>query len=175
MDGMDDPMTDRRPVIPESLRSALARVAGTPVGLLALGIPRCPASMLLPASLSELAVARPHLPIALGILAGPGDWADRETLLWPRGIRISRSVVPVLVVLREGRAVATRHGGASARLIDAWLDTHLGPADAPIPDQLSAAEIRELERIAARRAQHAAVTTHTSAEARTPPAGTGGR
>ena len=91
---MGPPRTASRAIVPETLTSALAAVEAAPLALLGLGIPRCPATQLLPASLSGVANARDELPIALGILASPADWAAREAVLWPRGIRISRSVVP---------------------------------------------------------------------------------
>jgi hypothetical protein len=157
---MDDPV----PVMPEPPADALARLTGAPVGLLGLGIPRCPATSLLPASLTIVAGVRPDLPIALGILATPEDWAARETLLWPRGIRVSRSIVPILVLLHHGQAVTTRHGGAPAHIIDAWLEDHLGPATTPPPVDISADEAHELARLAARRAQHAAVKGRGAAD-----------
>ncbi len=151
-------------IIPESLHAALDRLDDAELALLGLGIPRCPATQMLPASLSAVAVARPGLAIALGILATPDDWAARPTLLWPRGIRISRSVVPVLFVLRGGSAIATRHGGASATVIDRWVAevTGLGPSD--LPDGWATEEARELDLLAARRAQHAAVKGRSAAD-----------
>ncbi len=148
----------QRAIVPEPLASALAAVEAAPLALLGLGIPRCPATQLLPASLSGVANARPELPIALGILASPADWAAREAVLWPRGIRISRSVVPILVILRDGSAIATRRGGASAYAIDTWLAAQAGLAPTRLADRWLAGEQDELARLAARRAQHAAVT-----------------
>ena len=151
-------------VRPEPLEVALARVADVPLGLLGLGIPRCPATQMLPASLGAVAAARPRLPIALGILATPEDWAARDELLWPREIRISRSVVPVLFVLRDGRAVATRHGGASAAIIDRWLGEQAGLDASVLPHAWAEDERRELATLAERRAQHAAVTGRGAAD-----------
>ncbi len=156
-----------RSVPPEPLEVALARVADVTLGLLGLlglGIPRCPATQMLPASLGAVAAARPDVPVALGILATPGDWAARGELLWPRGIRISRSVVPVLFVLRDGRAVATRHGGASAAVIDRWLAEQAGLHASVLPDVWAEGEWRELATLAERRAQHAAVTGRRAAD-----------
>jgi hypothetical protein len=150
--------TARRAIVPDTLTSALAAVEAPPLALLGLGIPGCPATQLLPASLSGVANARPELPIALGILASPADWAAREAVLWPRGIRISRSVVPILVILRDGSAIATRRGGASAYAIDTWLAARAGLAPTRLADEWLADEQDELARLAARRAQHAAVT-----------------
>jgi hypothetical protein len=151
-------------VIPQPLATALDRVADADLALLGLGIPRCPATQLLPASFSTVAEARPGLPIALGILATPEDWAARETLLWPRNIRISRSVVPVLFVLRNGSAAATRHGGASAAVIDRWLAEVAGLDPSRLPDAWADDERRELDLVAARRAQHAVVKGRRTAE-----------
>jgi hypothetical protein len=156
--GMDPHTGHERSVIPEGLEPALDRVAHAPVALLGLGIPRCPATLLLPASLSALTAVRPDLPIALAILSRPEDWAARETLLWPRGIRIGRSIVPVLVLLRNGHAAAIRRGGAPAYVIDAWLTEDLGPGASRLDDDLTATEERDLVRLAARRAQHAALS-----------------
>jgi hypothetical protein len=153
-----------RAIVPDTLDSALARVVGAPLALLGLGIPRCPATQLLPASLSAVANARPNLPIALGILATPDDWAARETTLWPRGIHVSRSVVPILVILRDGQAVATRRGGASAYAIDTWVAEQAALAPTQLDEQWVADEEQELARLAARRAQHAAVAGRGAAD-----------
>ncbi len=157
MRGVHQRSTHTWTVIPEALGTALLRVIDPPVAVIGLGIPRCPATILLPASLTRVANARPDVPIALAILASPADWADRETLLWPRGIHISRSIVPVLVILRDGQEVATRRGGAPAHVIDAWLTEHIGPGAAALAQHLSDDEQRELSQLAVRRAQHAAV------------------
>jgi hypothetical protein len=161
---MDPYFRHNRSIIPESPGRALARVIDAPVALLGLGIPRCPATILLPASLSTIADVRPDLPIALAILTCPEDWAARETLLWPRGIRISRSIVPVLVILCDGWAVATRRGGAPAHVIDAWLTERIGPGAVALATGLSADEQRGLGQLARRRAQHAAVEGRAVAE-----------
>ncbi len=153
-----------RHVRPTPVAGALAAVADAPLALLGLGIPRCPATQMLPASLGAIATARPDLPVALGILATPADWTAREELLWPRGIRISRSVVPVLFVLRDGHAVATRHGGASAAVIDRWLAAHAGLGPPMLPDVWAEEEQIELAALARRRAQHAAVTGRRAAD-----------
>jgi len=146
-----------RAIAPDALDTALARVDGAPLALLALGIPRCPATQMLPASLTAVANARPDLPIALGILATADDWAARASRLWPRGIRISRSVVPILVILRDGQAMATRRGGASAYVIDTWLAATTGLSPSALTNEWVGDEHAELARLAARRAQHAAV------------------
>lgn len=156
--------TSPRTIVPETLTRALDTVVGAPLALLGLGIPRCPATQLLPASLSAVATVRPDLPVALGILASADDWDARETELWPRGIRISRSVVPILVILRDGTAIATRRGGASAFLIDSWLAEQAGMAPTGLGAHWLADERDELARLAARRAQHRAVTGRGTAE-----------
>ena len=161
---MASPPRLTRHVRPDSVADALATVSGAPLALLGLGIPRCPATQMLPASLGAVASARPELPVALGILATPEDWAARQALLWPRGIRISRSVVPVLFVLRDGHAVATRHGGASAAVIDRWLAEQAGLGPSVLPDTWADEERSELAMLAQRRAQHAAVTGRGAAD-----------
>jgi hypothetical protein len=126
--------------VPEALES----VVRAPLGLLALGIPGCGACMLLPASLAEVQRARPDLTIAIGEFATPEDWRERERLLWPRGIHVSRSSVPALALLADGVVVAARPGGGPAEAIDRWLAETLGPAAHPIgpggatPDELAA-------------------------------------
>lgn len=132
---------------PIPVADALARVAAAERGVLALTIPGCSACMLLPASLDELRRARPGLVVALGEFASPGDWAERERLLWPRGIHVSRSSVPALALLVGGEVVATRPGGGPAFRIDRWLEPHLGPAATPIGDRLTEAEEAALDAI----------------------------
>jgi hypothetical protein len=140
-------------VTAEPLADALARLDAAPAGLLALGIPRCPACQLLPATLEAIADARPGLAIALVVLATPADWGLRETMLWPRGVRVSRSSVPVLALLRGGRAVASRAGSAPAHLLDAWVAETLGQAGRQLPPGLTAAEQAALAGTGPRRAQ----------------------
>jgi hypothetical protein len=140
-------------VTAEPLADALARLDAAPAALLALGIPRCPACMLLPATLSAIAAARPRLAIALVVLATPADWALRESLLWPRGVRVSRASVPALALLREGQAVASRPGSAPAHLLDAWIARTLGPPERPLAHGLTDAEEATLAGAAPRRAQ----------------------
>jgi hypothetical protein len=142
---------------PEPLPALIARVAEADHALVGLGIPRCPACMLLPASLGTLAAARPDLVIGLALFERPEDWEQREELLWPRGIRVSRSSVPVLALMHRGQAVATRMGGAPAHLLDRWLAEHLGPATTPVPEGATAAETATLDAMAARRAQQTVV------------------
>lgn len=138
------------------LAENLADASSRPHALLALGIPRCPACMLLPPSLGEIASARPDLWVGLSLFADPDDWAQREHLLWPRGVHVSRSAVPVLALMSEGRHVASRPGGAPAHVIDAWLTQWLGPAQRPVAGR-TVAEEDAIDVVAARKAQHTAV------------------
>ena len=130
------------------MAAALAVVEGAPLGLLGLGMPLCSACMLLPASLAEVAAARPGLTVAMGEFASVEDWAQRERLLWPRGIHVSRSSVPALALLANGAVIATRPGGGPAAVIDRWLVPHLGPAARPPDGEPTARELAALDGIA---------------------------
>jgi hypothetical protein len=129
---------------------ALAVVSRAPLGLLGLGMPRCAACMLLPSSLAEIGRARPELAIAIGEFATPADWGERERALWPRGIRVSRSSVPMLALLEHGAMIASRPGGGPAEAIDRWLDAELGPAAHPLGPGPTAAERDALDDLAGR-------------------------
>jgi hypothetical protein len=142
---------------PEPLPGLLARLEREDAALLALGIPRCPACRLLAATLPALRRARPSLAVGYALFAGPDDWALREDLLWPRGIRVSRGSVPVLVLLRRGEAVAQRPGSAPAHALDEWLSATLGPPEVTLAAGPTAEERAVLEETAARRAQREAV------------------
>ena len=137
-------------VVPTSVPDALSAVVDAPRALLALGMPGCAACMLLPASLDELARARPDLAIAMGEFTSPADWRRREDLLWPRGVHVSRSSMPTLTLLADGVAVASRPGGGPAVEIDAWLATHLGPAPEPLDAEPTTAERAALDGLSAR-------------------------
>ena len=139
---------------PEPLEPLLARLEGAGQALLGLGIPRCPACKLLPATMTALRAARPALEVGIHLFAGPADWAARERELWPRGIRVSRSSVPVLVLLRFGEVVAQRPGSAPAHVLDRWLSEALGPPERPLAEALTDAETATLDQMAARRGQH---------------------
>lgn len=141
------------------LWDALARADAADLAVLALGIPLCPSCELLEASLAAVAGARPGLAVEIAALATPAEWADREELLWPRGIHVSRASIPVLVLLREGEVVATRQGGGPAREIDGWLAAHLGPAAHPI-DAVSEIEVQRLRAVAGLRARHLSARGH---------------
>jgi hypothetical protein len=101
-----------------------------------------------------VAEARPDLAVGISIMANADDWAQRETLLWPRGINVSRASVPALVVLREGVTVATRQGSAPAHALDVWLTEVIGPAARPIPPGPTPGEQALLAAGAPRRVQH---------------------
>lgn len=133
---------------PVPVAEALALVGAAPRGLLALGMPRCSACMLLPASLAEIRRARPGLTVAIGEFATVDDWRERERLLWPRGIHVSRSSMPSMALLVDGEVVASRPGGGPAAVIDRWLAPVLGPAAAPLPDEPTEAELAALDAIA---------------------------
>ena len=149
-------MTPPGAMAAEPLPDLIARLAGEPTALVGLGIPRCPASELLAASLPAVAAARPDLAVGFALL-DHDDWALRETLLWPRGIRVSRSSVPAMSLLRDGVAEAHRPGGGPAERIDAWLAEVLGPAPRALGSGLTPRERAALAADPERRVQHRAV------------------
>jgi hypothetical protein len=140
-----------------SIVEILSRLDGARDGLLGIGIPKCPASALLEASLRAIAASRPGLAVESVVLVTPGDWALRESELWPREIRVSRASAPALFLLRDGRTVATRPGAAPSYALDEWLTGLLGPPTTPVPKELTDAERNVLEGTASRRVQHSAV------------------
>ncbi|MGI9538869.1 MAG: hypothetical protein ACR2N6_01825 [Miltoncostaeaceae bacterium] len=144
------------PMSPEPLEGLITRLADAPLALVGLGIPRCPASELLAASLPAVEASRPGLSVGFALMEGD-DWSLRETLLWPRGIRVSRSSVPALSLLRGGSARAHRPGGGPAERIDSWLREVLGPPELPLEPGLTARERAALAEDPRRRAQHVAV------------------
>jgi hypothetical protein len=135
---------------PTTVPAALAAVIDAPAGLLGLGMPMCGACLLLPASFAEVRRVRPGLTVAIGEFASLDDWAERERLLWPRGIHVSRSSVPAMALLVGGEVVATRSGGGPAAVIDAWLAPHLGPARDALPDGPTDAEREAFDRVSGR-------------------------
>jgi hypothetical protein len=135
---------------PRPVPDALELVAAAPRGLLALGIPGCGACLLLAASLAEVQRARPDLAVAIGEFATPADWRERERLLWPRGIHVSRSSVPALALLVDGEVVASRPGGGPAEAIDRWLEPIIGPADRPLGGGATPGELAALDALAGR-------------------------
>lgn len=145
--------TDVRPLEPLPLLDAVRRVDGAQTALLALGIPRCGACEVLPASLGVIAAARPDLTVAYGLLSSAEEWAARADLLWPRGIRVARASVPAMALLVDGSAVARRYAGGPARAIDDWLEAFLGPADAPPGAEPADLELEALESTTLRRAR----------------------
>jgi hypothetical protein len=146
----------------EPLAQLLERLDGHEWALLGLGMPRCPACELLPATFSALVDARPGMEVGIAILASPADWALRETHLWPRGITVSRASLPVLVVLRRGSTVATRQGSGPAHALDVWLSEVIGPSAHPIPPGPTPAEQALLAAGAPRRVQHLHVKSRMS-------------
>jgi hypothetical protein len=130
---------------PTDVRTALQAVVRAERGLLGLTMPLCGACLLLPASFAEVARVRPGLTVAIGEFAGPGDWALREELLWPRGIHVSRASVPAMALLVGGEVIASRPGGGPAHVIDAWLEPHLGPAAESLGREPTPAEVEALE------------------------------
>ncbi len=132
-------------------------VAEAPRGLLGLGMPGCAACMLLPASLEEIRRARPDLAVAIGEFATVEDWAQREELLWPRGIHVSRSSVPVLALLADGEVIASRAGGGPAFAIDRWLEGLLGPAAQSLGPSPTAGELAALDALTDVIGRHRAV------------------
>lgn len=145
-------------VAPTTVPAALAAVVDAPAGLLGLGMPRCGACLLLPASFAEIRRVRPALTLAIGEFASVEDWAERERILWPRGIHVSRSSVPAMALLVGGEVVATRPGGGPATVIDAWLTPHLGPAAQALPDGPTEAEREAFDRASGRIAHQRHVT-----------------
>lgn len=133
-------MAAAAPVAPVPVAEAVDAALTAPSALLALGMPGCAACEVLPASLGEIARVRPGLAVHNGRFGGPEDWALRETLLWPLGIHPTRAVVPMLVLLRDGRPIAQRHGSLPAAGIDAWLAEALGPAQETLPAEPTALE-----------------------------------
>jgi hypothetical protein len=133
---------------PQPLRDALASADAAPLALLALGIPLCPSCELLTTSLREIGRARPALEVQIAALSSPQEWADREKLLWPRGIHVSRASVPVLVLLRHGQVLAIRQGGGPASVIDTWLSEVLGPLTVPVTPGMTDEEGARLDAIA---------------------------
>jgi hypothetical protein len=142
------------PIQPEPAAQLLERLDGYEWALLGLGMPRCPACELLPATFSALVEARPGLGVGIAILANPTDWALRETHFWPRGITVSRASLPVLVVLRGGSTAATRQGSGPAHALDVWLTDIIGPSTHPIPPGPTPGEQKVLAAGAPRRVQH---------------------
>lgn len=148
---------------PLTVPEALALVVDAPRGLLALGMPGCAACRLLPASLAEIGGARPDLTIAIGEFRSVQDWAVREQLLWPRGIRVSRSSVPAMALLADGEVIASRPGGGPAFVIDRWLQVPLGPSSVVFDESPTIGELAALEAQAEVIAGHRAVKSRREA------------
>lgn len=142
---------------PMTVPEALALVVEASSGLLALGVPGRAACRLLPASLAEVQRVRPDLTIAIGEFRGVEDWGAREELLWPRGIRVSRSSVPAMALLVDGEVIASRPGGGPAFVIERWLGPLLGLSPHRFGDHPTAGEVAALDAQAQVIARHRAV------------------
>ena len=140
-----------------SLAGRMHEVAAADEAVLVIGRPVCPACQVTGAGLEALADARPRLLMAFVEMWGPEDWRARGEDGWPDGVSVSPSAVPATVLMRRGEVVAKRFGAVPAHDLDRWMDDHFGPADAPVPEGITAAEQEVLDRTAARRAQHDAV------------------
>lgn len=139
-------------ITPTPLRDAVDAAFAAPVSLLALGIPLCPSCELLSVSLAEIQRSRPGVRVLLAAMDSQADWDAREEVLWPRDIHVSRASIPVLVLVRDGTVVDSRHGGGPASHIDVWLTEHLGEGDGADSAEISAGEVAALEGLAHRRA-----------------------
>lgn len=139
------------------LATRITEIEACPRAIMAIGRPVCPACQLVAASLEVIGAARPGVVTAIVDMVTEDDWAIREDLLWPRGIRVSPAAVPALVLLEGGVVVATRHGSAPASDLDAWISESFGPPGTPVPGGVAPAEQAVLDRTAARRAQHGTV------------------
>lgn len=140
------------PIEPTPLVDAVDQAFAAPVALLALGIPVCPSCELLKVTLGAIADARPDVRVLLATMDTQADWDARETVLWPRDIRISRASVPVLVLVQQGAVVESRHGGGPAAALDTWLTTHLGLPQHELALGLTDAEHQALDGMATVRA-----------------------
>ena len=139
------------------LHRHIEAIDAEPRALMAMGRPVCPACQVLDAGLEVIADARPDLPVYVVNLETDDDWAARETVLWPRDIRVSRSTTPAMVLLQHGHVVARRQGAAPAHDVDGWIARHFGPAATPVAQGITDAEQAVLDRTTDRRAQHLAV------------------
>ena len=158
-------MSDHIPlsIEPTPLVDAVEQAFAAPVALLALGIPVCPSCELLKVTLGAIGDARPTLRVLLATMDSQADWDARETVLWPRDIRISRASVPVLVLVQQGAVVESRHGGGPAASMDAWLTTLIGPPERPLATGLTDAEHEALDGLAGVRANILAAKASRSA------------
>lgn len=151
------------PIEPTPLVDAVDQAFSVPAALLALGIPVCPSCELLKVTLGAIAFARPDLHVLLATMESQADWDARESVLWPRDIRISRASVPVLVLVQHGAVVERRHGGGPAEAIDTWLTPLLGPSQRELSTGFTDAELQALDGLAAVRANILAAKASRSA------------
>ncbi|MSO43975.1 MAG: thioredoxin [Thermoleophilia bacterium] len=139
------------------LADVVGQIQAAPRILMAIGRPVCPACQMATASMSVIRAARPDVMTVIVDMATEDDWAVRESVLWPWGIRVSPAAVPALVLMESGRVVATRQGAAPAADLDAWITEFFGPPVVPVRRGIADGEQAVLDRTAARRAQHGAV------------------
>ncbi len=144
-------------IMGRDLPGHMAEVDAAPRAILAIGRTVCPACQMLDASLGVIGGARPDLAVFIVGMDTEEDWAIRETVLWPRDIRVSPAAVPAMVLLEHGHVVASRQGSAPAHELDAWVTERFGPPTTEVPIGIANAEQVVLDRTAARRAQHAIV------------------
>lgn len=140
-----------------SLATRMDDITAADQAVLVIGRPVCPACQVTGAGLEALGTARPGLLMAFVEMWGPEDWRARTEPGWPQGVSVSPSAVPAIALMKAGEVVATRFGAVPAHDLDQWMAEFFGPADAPVPPGISAAEQEVLDRTAARRAQHDAV------------------
>lgn len=140
-----------------SLAGRMDEIAAADEAVLVIGRPVCPACQVTGAGLEALAHARPRARQSSGPHISTNAMNSRGRAGWPDGVSVSPSAVPATVLMRRGEVVAKRFGAVPAHDLDRWMDDHFGPADAPVPEGITAAEQEVLDRTAARRAQHDAV------------------
>ena len=150
-------MADRIDTDGRNLPARMAEVEAAERAVVVIGRPVCPACQVTGASLEAIGEARPDVLLVFVEMWGPEDWAIRTDELWPRGISVSPSAVPAVVLMERGSVVATRHGAIPAHGLDEWITGSFGPATQPVPEGITTAEQAVLDRTAARRAQHDAV------------------
>jgi len=131
-----------RSLTPEEFEAAVLR-APVPV-LLTFGAPYCPGCRLLEAALDALeAHYGPHLRVVRLMATDPSTVEIRRRSLWPRGISFSVNLIPVTVVLAQGRAVATVYGPRPAADLAQLLAPYLPQGLPPMP--ATPVEVRPLQ------------------------------
>lgn len=150
-------MANRIDIDGRNLPARMAEIEAVERAVVVIGRPVCPACQVTGASLEAIGEARPDVLLVFVEMWGPEDWAIRKDELWPRGISVSPSAVPAVVLMEKGVVVDTRHGAVPAHGLDDWISQSFGPSTHPVPEGLTDAEQAVLDRTAARRAQHDAV------------------